>query len=97
MRSEWLEKRLGLVRREPLALAQSFEPRNQENQLEQREGVDYNWAELPKRAVSFCTVVLASKIKLVNAPRGIELDQGTQIEKVAVTPENPKGEQEVEV
>lgn len=50
---------------------------------------------LPKGAVSFRTDNLASKIKLVNAPRGIELCQRTQIEKVAVTPENPKGEQEV--
>lgn len=51
--------------------------------------------KLPKAAVSFRTDNLASKIKLVNAPKTIELVTRTQIEKVPVTPENPKGEQEV--
>ena len=53
--------------------------------------------KLPKGAVSFGTSNLASKIKLVSAPKGIELVSRIQIEKVAPTPENPKGEQEVTI
>lgn len=48
--------------------------------------------KVPKGAVSFRTESLASKIKLVHAPRGVEIANRTQIEKVAPTPENPKGE-----
>ena len=51
--------------------------------------------KVPKGAVSFRTESLASKIKLVQPPRGVEVANRTQIEKVAPTPENPKGEQEV--
>ena len=48
--------------------------------------------KIPKGAVNFRTENLASKIKLVNAPRGVELVNRIQIEKVPPTPENPKGE-----
>ena len=53
--------------------------------------------KLPKNVVSFGTSNLASKIKLVRAPPGIETVSRIQIEKVAPTPENPKGEQEVTI
>ena len=53
--------------------------------------------KIPKNVVSFNISNLASKIKLVSAPKGIELVSRIQIEKVAPTPENPKGEQEVTI
>jgi len=46
---------------------------------------------VPKNVVVFSTNNLASAIKLVNAPRGIELADRIAIEKMAPTAENPKG------
>lgn len=47
---------------------------------------------IPKGVVPFRTEGLASKIKLVNAPRGVELENRSQFEKVAPTSQNPTGE-----
>lgn len=47
---------------------------------------------VPKGVVPFNTANLASKIKLVQAPRGVEFTQRVQIEKVPITVDNPKGE-----
>lgn len=52
---------------------------------------------VPKGVVSFRTDSLASKIKLVHAPRGIEVVARTVMEKTAPTAENPKGESEVTI
>jgi len=49
---------------------------------------------IPKGVVPFRTEGLASKIKLVNIPRGVEIENRSVFEKVAPTPENPTGEQE---
>ena len=46
---------------------------------------------VPKNVVVFNTNNLASAIKLVNAPRGIEVTDRIAIEKTAPTAENPKG------
>ena len=51
---------------------------------------------VPKGCVSFRTDGLATKIKLVMPPRGVEVRTRIAMEKANVTPDNPKGtEQEV--
>ena len=52
---------------------------------------------VPKGAVTFRTDNLANKIKLVSAPKGIEIANRTAVEKVAPTPENPNGVNEVQI
>jgi len=47
---------------------------------------------LPKGLVNFRTEPLANKIRLVAAPRGVEVAERVVVEKAPVTPENPTGE-----
>ena len=47
---------------------------------------------VPKGVVVFRTESIASKIKMVNVPRGVEIRDRIGIEKVAPTPENKSGE-----
>jgi len=49
---------------------------------------------IPKGVVSFRTDSLASKIKLVQPPRGIEVEDRILIEKTPVTADNPQGVKE---
>ena len=51
--------------------------------------------KIPKGVVPFRVDPLINKIKLVSAPRGIELATRTEIQKTSVTAATPKGEQEV--
>jgi len=46
---------------------------------------------IPKGVVSFRTDGLASKIKLIQPPKGVEVANRTTIEKMAPSAENPKG------
>lgn len=52
---------------------------------------------VPKNVVAFRAENLSQKIKLVHAPRGVEIANRTQVEKVPMSAEFPNGEKTVEI